>query len=422
MDTIKRIISILLVLSFNMIAGFSQEKNKTVENITNRDSEQKITVRHFSRYRKVIPLYYKNGKLQISSIKLPDMVVTNNSDTMQRLEKVEAVAKGEGIELASYQLSGDDMNELSARIDYQINVLKQANELDRLKEIFGEMYIPSNGFTDSNEIQSGESYLAPLSRFLFIHYVGKKRIDDIQLQFTFKSHSGKTQIICPIVLTLYQTKGEYICPVKGSINMVNLPTNLVQHRASIFQEFAVDIWDVRLNKDSGGYDISKPNPAKLSDYYIYHREVIAPTDGVVLEVGDQFPEELMKDPSTFTAEYFQQLRNELTPEIGFANFLRGNYIIIDHQNGEYSFYGHLSEGSIKVNGGDIVKQGEVIAKVGNTGHSDAPHLHFHLMDSPECYKANGLPVLFKDVPTTAMGFDISEANSLVCSDFLYLFR
>ncbi len=421
MNLIKKFVLLFLLCFLLILSAFTQEIQETAGKALTQNSKQEIIVRHFSRNRKVIPLYYQNGKLQISSIKLSDMVITNNSDVMQRLEKVEVIVKGVESVLAIYHLSGDEMKELSAKIGHQIEVLRQADELYRLKEIFGEMVIPQNGFSDSNTIQPEESFLAPLSRLVFIHYIGKEKIDDIQLSFTFQNNSRKTQITYPVGVTPYQTKGKYICPVRGSINMVNLPTNLVQHRASTFQEFAIDIWDVQLDENIKEYTNSKPNPSELSDYYIYNREVIAPADGIVVEVGDQFPEELMKDPAALTAEYFQQLRKKLVPEIGFPNFVRGNYIIIDHQNGEYSFYGHLSEGSIKVEIGDTVKQGEVIARVGNTGHSDAPHLHFHLMDSPHCYEANGLPVVFEDIPNTAMGFDISKTNSLVHSDFLYLF-
>ena len=283
------------------------------------------------------------------------------------------------------------------------------------------MYIPKKGFSNSNEINPSDSYLAPLSRLLFVHYIGKQRINNVQLILTFKNKLIKKQIIFPVILTQYKSKGHHIFPVKGSINIVNTPTNYSQHRGSTYQEFAIDIWDLRFDEKTQDYNNSKPNPTKLSDYYIYHRDVLAVDSGEVIEVGDKFPEELMNDPLNFSAEYFQQLKKELVPKIGYANFVRGNYIIIDHKNGECSFYAHLSDKGIRVKTGDKVKQGDVIAKVGNTGHSDTPHLHFHLIDSPNYYDANGLPVHFKDLPEYIMGFDISEPNSLIHSDFLYLF-
>lgn len=54
----------------------------------------------------------------------------------------------------------------------------------------------------------------------------------------------------------------------------------------------------------------------------------------------------------------------------------GNYVVIDHGNGIETFYSHCSE--ILVKEGEAVKQGQVIAKIGSTGWSTGPHLHYEL--------------------------------------------
>lgn len=54
----------------------------------------------------------------------------------------------------------------------------------------------------------------------------------------------------------------------------------------------------------------------------------------------------------------------------------GNLVVIDHGNGVETWYAHCSE--LLVNAGDIVEQGELIAKVGSTGHSTGNHLHFEV--------------------------------------------
>jgi murein DD-endopeptidase MepM/ murein hydrolase activator NlpD len=55
-------------------------------------------------------------------------------------------------------------------------------------------------------------------------------------------------------------------------------------------------------------------------------------------------------------------------------FFSGNMIYIDHGQGIISLYAHLSEISVKP--GDVINQGDVIGKVGQTGRVTGPHLHF----------------------------------------------
>ena len=54
----------------------------------------------------------------------------------------------------------------------------------------------------------------------------------------------------------------------------------------------------------------------------------------------------------------------------------GNYIKIDHGNGYYTAFGHLSQ--YKVSVGSVVKSGQQIAVSGNTGISTGPHLHYEV--------------------------------------------
>ena len=54
----------------------------------------------------------------------------------------------------------------------------------------------------------------------------------------------------------------------------------------------------------------------------------------------------------------------------------GNYVVIKHSDGTYSYYGHMAQNSITVRAGKYVRQGQVIGKMGHTGSSTAPHLHF----------------------------------------------
>lgn len=83
------------------------------------------------------------------------------------------------------------------------------------------------------------------------------------------------------------------------------------------------------------------------------------------------------------------------PEKDDIQSVAGNYIIIEYTDNVYAGLVHLQTGSIQVSVGQCVKKGEVIGKVGHSGNSFAPHLHFQLMDSSDISTANGLPVAFE---------------------------
>jgi murein DD-endopeptidase MepM/ murein hydrolase activator NlpD len=68
--------------------------------------------------------------------------------------------------------------------------------------------------------------------------------------------------------------------------------------------------------------------------------------------------------------------------------------VVDIGGGNFAFFAHLKPGSLRVKLGDHVKRGQIIAQLGNTGQSDAPHLHFHVMDGTSPLDANGLPFVF----------------------------
>ncbi len=56
-----------------------------------------------------------------------------------------------------------------------------------------------------------------------------------------------------------------------------------------------------------------------------------------------------------------------------------NFVVIMHSNGEYSRYDHLEYNSIIVKVGQHVNAGQEIGKVGMTGYTFIPHLHFQVL-------------------------------------------
>ena len=93
----------------------------------------------------------------------------------------------------------------------------------------------------------------------------------------------------------------------------------------------------------------------------------------------------------------------------------GNYVIIQHSDGNYTLYAHLDAGSITVTSGDSVEQGQVIAKMGSSGNSTGTHLHFEVREGQNAYNStvDGLIYISPDHPriVKAGGEFLSWLNS-----------
>ena len=135
---------------------------------------------------------------------------------------------------------------------------------------------------------------------------------------------------------------------------------------------------------------------KASDYHIFGREVRAMADGEVIDVYDQYPDEFADNPREPFEQRNARLKQHMIEKGQDPSKLSGNFVFIDHGNGEYARYCHLRD-DIPVKVGDKVKQGDVIGYVGNSGQSMEPHLHLELLDSVDYLTANGLPIVFTNL-------------------------
>jgi murein DD-endopeptidase MepM/ murein hydrolase activator NlpD len=147
---------------------------------------------------------------------------------------------------------------------------------------------------------------------------------------------------------------------------------VVNGKARIAQRFATD-W-VRIGSDGLAF---RGDPAKNTSWSAYGAEVHSAANGTVVDVKDGVPE---NDPTSDKKAI--PITVESAP---------GNYVIVDMGNGYFCFYAHLQPHSIRVKIGDRVKVGAVLARLGNSGNSDSPHLHFHISNGNSPLGAEGMP-------------------------------
>ena len=65
----------------------------------------------------------------------------------------------------------------------------------------------------------------------------------------------------------------------------------------------------------------------------------------------------------------------------------GNYVVIKHNDGNYTLYAHLQYESITVKTDDAVSQGQIIGKIGQTGNTYGPHFPFEVRKGYNYYNA-----------------------------------
>jgi hypothetical protein len=131
---------------------------------------------------------------------------------------------------------------------------------------------------------------------------------------------------------------------------------------------------------------------RTRDCYGWGQPVHAALDGVVVQALDGVAERqwvhVVRESWLAVKTTLAFARRGLDPAR-----LAGNHVIMA-TGGTYALYAHLAPGSVAVSRGQQVRAGEVIGRVGHTGNSTAPHLHFQLMDSADPLRARGIPCAF----------------------------
>ena len=144
------------------------------------------------------------------------------------------------------------------------------------------------------------------------------------------------------------------------------------------QRFAFDLLGVG---DDG--KTRRGDGARNEDYYAFGREVLAPADGMVVEVIEGVRDNIPGTMNPFSAV--------------------GNCVIIQHRADEVSVLAHFKQGSIVVKAGDKVKGGQLLGQCGNSGNSSEPHVHYHLQNSPVLPDGLGIKCVFQKLAVTTDG-------------------
>lgn len=188
-----------------------------------------------------------------------------------------------------------------------------------------------------------------------------------------------TETVAPV--TVQTRRPPVIAPPLVGSNWVdaNSCCDMTPHRMALnplngqlwaAERFAIDY--VQLLPDGRMFNGDKTKP---ESYPGFGADIHAVGDGRVVAVVDGLPDQVPgKSPTGLPLDQYA-----------------GNHIVEVLGDGNYALYAHLKTGSIKVQVGDRLDSGQVIASLGNSGNSDGPHLHFHVMTAPDPLRSDGLP-------------------------------
>ncbi len=131
----------------------------------------------------------------------------------------------------------------------------------------------------------------------------------------------------------------------------------------------------------------------LASYHYFGADIHAVADGKIVSMTTDQPEQ--KPGANPTGLLIDQYG--------------GNNVVQDIGDGHFAFYAHLQpDNPLKLKVGQKLKRSQVLGHLGNTGNTDSPHLHFHIMDSPNPLASNGLPFVIKSF--TYRGNVVSDDN------------
>lgn len=158
-----------------------------------------------------------------------------------------------------------------------------------------------------------------------------------------------------------------------------LPREAIQYRLPVDGEWRVFRTHYGAKNDQAyaldlvvhaSLSFGKRDTRSNQDYPSYGKPIVADAPGIIAIAVDGVPD------------------NE--PGVINRYDMHGNYVVIDHENGEYSLFAHFIPGSLAVRAGQRVEAGAQLGLCGNSGQSSMPHLHWQVMDNVNANVARGV--------------------------------
>lgn len=378
--------ALLIVFIFSFL--FPQPKGETLE-------EASLEIAFYPT-NQIYPYSLKGPgtPAELYSLLLQNIAIKNPRKESYQISSLELLAKKEGEILLRKGLLKEDL-------EAKAKVFAQYQELGYL-DLYDFQFQTKNlleGFKLSTDLElaSNEALLITKQALVL-----DMEVDEVGIEISFSDSQGnKFSSFSSLKVEKYQSPHSYHFPLEGSWFVGGAPNLHSHHRWGIIQEFAYDF--VQLGE---GTQDHIGNGSKLEDYFCYGKAVRSIGKGKVVGVrdGDEESDENLRQANESIEAWTQRSmqRQQALLAKGFEGVL-GNYVVIEHEGGEYSYYLHLQKNSIEVKVGDLLERGAQIGRVGHSGNSEAPHLHFHLANGADPANSRSLPIHFENIESWPEG-------------------
>jgi Peptidase family M23 len=309
-------------------------------------------------------------------------------------------------------------------LNFDISAVNDSSDTLRLAEVEMTIYDPGNRFVLRKTINSNG--LSPAIHLIadplltpgqtidifnpFYSVAGDVPISRMEFQFHFLRENSPAEreqnrhrlpMDYDLTATLsvsprkYQTRANLVLPLQGSLLVWEGHDFFAHHRrvplhASQSAKLGIIAnanryaSDLVIVDDRG--NMYHGDPWNMKNWRTYGATIYAPGEGIVAASENRVPD------NEFVGKNIQyaELPNAADDDLG-------NYVLIDHGDGEYSFLPHMMEGSVLVKKGDHVRQGQPIGRVGFSGDAIFPHVHYALLSCADVHHCEGLPAYFHRV-------------------------
>jgi hypothetical protein len=140
------------------------------------------------------------------------------------------------------------------------------------------------------------------------------------------------------------------------------------------ETFAIDYLQLQNGRMFSG------DGSQNEQYFGFGANIVSAAAGTVVSIRNDMPEATPGQPSDAVKQRGDNV---------------GNHVVVQIEPDVWATYAHLQPGSVAVQVGDHVAAGQFLGRLGNSGNSFAPHLHFQLSDGPDLATSNSLPYVFE---------------------------